>query len=167
MRAHARARRQTDRGVHHGSGPRYTHLLDPSFPQRLAVRMRGGRALSAYRRVPPVNEPVTTARFSALYGFWYPHCRDDHSFVRVLMHQMLGIVLAMRAIRKVNSSAQLIQTDDLGFTTTPRIFSIRPTLRNSRRWLSFDLLTGRVMQVILCGIPARQRGERAGTGGLH
>ena len=93
----------------------------------------------------PVNEPVTTARFSALYGFWYPHCRDDRSFVRVLMHQMLGIVLAMRAIRKVNSSAQLIQTDDLGFTTTPSHLQYQADFENSRRWLSFDLLTGRVM----------------------
>ena len=132
--------------VHHGSGPRYTHLLDPSFPQRLAEY-----ACAVAERYPhidaytPVNEPVTTARFSALYGFWYPHCRDDRSFVRVLMHQMLGIVLAMRAIRKVNSSAQLIQTDDLGFTTTPSHLQYQADFENSRRWLSFDLLTGRVM----------------------
>ena len=132
MRAHARAHVKPIVGlVHHGSGPRYTHLLDPSFPQRLAEYARAVAEryphIDAYT---PVNEPVTTARFSALYGFWYPHCRDDRSFVRALMHQMLGIVLAMRAIRKVNSSAQLIQTDDLGLHHhSPRIFSIRPTLK--------------------------------------
>ena len=27
-------------GLVHGSGPRYTHLLDPSFPQRLAEYAR-------------------------------------------------------------------------------------------------------------------------------
>ena len=34
------------------------------------------------RRYTPVNEPLTTARFSALYGLWYPHVRDDAAFLR-------------------------------------------------------------------------------------
>jgi aspartyl/glutamyl-tRNA(Asn/Gln) amidotransferase C subunit len=33
----------------------------------------------------PVNEPLTTARFSGLYGVWYPHARDDRSFARMLI----------------------------------------------------------------------------------
>jgi dTDP-4-dehydrorhamnose reductase len=34
------------------------------------------------RDYTPVNEPLTTARFSGLYGVWYPHHRNTHSFVR-------------------------------------------------------------------------------------
>jgi dTDP-4-dehydrorhamnose reductase len=55
--------------VHHGSGPRSTSLLDSSFPERLAAYAR-----AVAERYPwvdgytPVNEPLTTARFSALYG---------------------------------------------------------------------------------------------------
>ena len=30
----------------------------------------------------PVNEPVTTARFSGLYGHWYPHLCDFGTFMR-------------------------------------------------------------------------------------
>ena len=45
----------------------------------------------------PVNEPLTTARFSGLYGHWYPHARDDATFVRALLNQCRAIVLAMRA----------------------------------------------------------------------
>lgn len=131
--------------IHHGSGPRYTNLLDSLFPTRLAEYARAVAEryphIDAYT---PVNEPVTTARFSALYGFWYPHCRDDRSFVRALMHQVLGTVLAMREIRKVNSGARLIQTDDLGHTTTPARLRYQADFENSRRWLSFDLLTGHV-----------------------
>ena len=132
--------------VHHGSGPRYTQLLDPGFPQLLANYARAVAErypdIDAYT---PVNEPVTTARFSALYGFWYPHHRDDRSFVRTLIHQMQGTVLAMQEIRKVNPRARLIQTDDLGYTTTPARLRYQAAFENSRRWLSFDLLVGRVV----------------------
>ena len=131
--------------VHHGSGPRYTNLLDPLFPQRLAEYARAVAEryphIDAYT---PVNEPVTTARFSGLYGFWYPHCRDDRSFVRALINQMSATVLAMRGDSQGQSSAQLIQTDDLGYTTTPPHLQYQADFENARRWLSFDLLTGRV-----------------------
>ena len=57
--------------VHHGSGPRETSLLDPRFPERLAEYARAVAErypwVDAYT---PVNEPLTTARFSALYGHW-------------------------------------------------------------------------------------------------
>ena len=99
----------------------------------------------------PVNEPVTTARFSALYGLWYPHHRDDRSFVRAVLNQMLGTALAMQEIRKINPDARLIQTDDLGYTTTPPRLRYQADFENTRRWLSFDLLTGRVTRVTHCG----------------
>lgn len=131
--------------LHHGSGPPDTHLLDPAFAQRLA-----DYAASVARRYPeidaytPVNEPLTTARFSGLYGLWYPHRCDDRALVRALLNQMRGTVLAMRAIRKVNPSAQLVQTEDLGHVnSTPRLL-YQARFENHRRWLSFDLLCGRV-----------------------
>src|SRR5215212_2872815 len=101
--------------LHHGSGPHYTDLLDPLFPEKLAHY-----ASLVARRYPwvsdytPVNEPLTTARFSGLYGHWYPHGRDNGAFARALVNQLRGTVLAMRAIREVNPSARLVQTDDLG-----------------------------------------------------
>ena len=55
--------------VHHGSGPRYTSLLDPNFPELLARHAE--RVAARYPWVEmftPVNEPLTTARFSGLYG---------------------------------------------------------------------------------------------------
>lgn len=131
--------------LHHGSGPAWTDLLDPDFPELLA-----GYAGAVAQRYPhidawtPVNEPLTTARFSALYGLWYPHRRDDASFVRALLNQLRGTVLAMHAIRKVNPSAQLVQTEDLGFVTSSPSLAYQAEFENLRRWLGFDLLTGRV-----------------------
>jgi dTDP-4-dehydrorhamnose reductase len=131
--------------IHHGSGPRYTNLLDPLFARRLAEYARAvAERYPHIEAYTPVNEPMTTARFSGLYGFWYPHCRDDRSFVRALINQMSATVIAMREIRNVNPNAQLIQTDDLGYTTTPTHLQYQADFENERRWLSFDLLTGRV-----------------------
>jgi dTDP-4-dehydrorhamnose reductase len=131
--------------VHHGSGPAWTDLLDPEFPRKLAEYAR-----AVAERYPfidawtPVNEPLTTARFSALYGVWYPHKRDDRSFVRALLNQVQGTVLAMQAIRDVNPRAQLVQTDDLGYIESSPSLRYQAEFENQRRWLGFDLLCGRV-----------------------
>ncbi|MDB5750804.1 MAG: putative b-glycosidase, Glycoside Hydrolase Family 1 [Ramlibacter sp.] len=131
--------------VHHGSGPAWTNLLDPRFPEHLADY--AGAVAERYPHLDaytPVNEPLTTARFSALYGHWYPHRRDDASFVRALLNQIRGTVLAMRRVRAVNPRAQLVQTEDLGFATSSPRLAYQARFENLRRWLSFDLLAGRV-----------------------
>ncbi len=133
--------------VHHGSGPRSTSLIDPDFPAKLAQYARAVAErypwLDAYT---PINEPLTTARFSGLYGLWYPHGRDDRTFARVLLAECRAVVLAMQAIRAVNPSAQLIQTDDLGKTWSTPLLAYQADFENERRWLAFDLLHGRVDQ---------------------
>lgn len=131
--------------VHHGSGPLDTSLVDPAFPERLA---QFARAVSD--RYPwvthytPVNEPLTTARFSGLYGHWYPHGRDDLTFLRALLIQCRGVALSMQAIRQVNPDAQLVQTEDMGKTFSTPLLAYQAELENQRRWLSLDLLCGRV-----------------------
>jgi dTDP-4-dehydrorhamnose reductase len=131
--------------VHHGSGPRETSLIDPAFPEKLAAF-----AHAVAQRYPwvshytPVNEPLTTARFSGLYGHWYPHMRDDWMFVKALLHQCRAIALSMQAIRQVNSQAQLVQTEDLGKIFSTPLLAYQAQFENDRRWLSLDLLCGRV-----------------------
>ncbi len=131
--------------VHHGSGPKYTSLVDPAFPEKLATfaRMVADRYpwIDCYT---PVNEPLTTARFSGLYGHWYPHGRDDLTFARALLNQCQAIALSMQAIRKVNPNAQLVQTDDLGQIYSTPLLAYQAELENERRFLSFDLLCGRL-----------------------
>jgi dTDP-4-dehydrorhamnose reductase len=131
--------------LHHGSGPRYTNLLDPLFATLFA---RYARAFATrypwVQRYTPINEPLTTARFSGLYGHWYPHRRDDRSFVRAVLNQCRAIVLAMREIRRVNPDAELIQTDDVGFTSSTPQLAYQARFDNERRWLAWDLLCGRV-----------------------
>ena len=131
--------------VHHGSGPRYTDLLDPDFPKKLADY--AARVADNYpwiERWTPVNEPLTTARFSGLYGHWYPHGRSYRSFLRALVNQCCGIVEAMRAIRERIPNARLIQTEDLGKTFATPPLRHQAVHENGRRWLSLDLLCGKI-----------------------
>jgi len=131
--------------LHHGSGPRYTNLLDQGFAPLLARYAR-----AAAERYPwvedwtPVNEPLTTARFSALYGHWHPHVTDERLFWAALLNQIDGVRLAMREIRRVNCAARLIQTEDLGRTYATRAVAHQAEFDNARRWMTWDLLAGRV-----------------------
>ena len=131
--------------VHHGSGPSYTSLLDPKFPEKLATY-----AGAVARRFPwvsaytPVNEPLTTARFSCLYGHWYPHDRAPINFARAVLSQCRATILAIRSIRAVNPAAQLVQTEDLGQTFSTPTLAYQADFENERRWLTFDLLCGRI-----------------------
>lgn len=131
--------------IHHGSGPLYTSLVADDF-----VALFTDYAAAAAERYPwiedwtPVNEPLTTARFSALYGFWYPHARDERVFWTTLFNQIDATRGAMTAIRRVNPAARLVQTEDLGhYYATPELADVAEHY-NHRRWLTWDLLAGRV-----------------------
>jgi len=150
---------------HHGSGPHYTSLLDDNFAPGLA---RHAAAVAA--RYPwvddytPVNEPLTTARFSAMYGFWYPHAQDETAFWMALLNETDATRLAMRAIRTVNPAARLVQTDDLGFCHASPPLQHVADFQNERRWMGWDLLCGAVIpghtlwdRLVACGLENRLR----------
>ena len=133
--------------VHHGSGPRSTDVLDEEWPTRLAAY--AARVAERYPWIDtwvPVNEPLTTARFACLYGHWYPHHRDIGDMARALVIQCEGIAAAMRAIRAVNPAALLMVTEDLGKTFATKPLWHQARHENRRRWLSLDLLTGRLQR---------------------
>ena len=75
--------------VHHGSGPIHACVSDPSFANEIEKF-----ALTVAQKFPwieyytPINEPLTTARFCGLYGFWYPHGRDAKTFTEILLNEM-------------------------------------------------------------------------------
>ena len=87
---------------------------------------------------------MTTARFSGLYGHWYPHRRDDRSFANMVFNECRATALTMEAIRATTPLAELIQTEDAGTTYATPPLRNQAEFENHRRWLSFDLLLGRV-----------------------
>lgn len=131
--------------LHHGYGPAWTGILDPDFPKYLA-----DYAYTVAERYPwitaytPINEPLTTARFSGLYGHWYPHAQNARTFIELFLAQCTGIVESMRSIREATPAAQLIQTEDLGRVTGTDSLQYQCDFENERRWLTWDTLTGKL-----------------------
>jgi dTDP-4-dehydrorhamnose reductase len=131
--------------LHHGSGPVHTSLLDEKFPEELAAyAYKVAEKFPWLDHYTPVNEPLTTARFSGLYGFWYPHHKNELSFVKMLLNQLKATVLSMRAIRLINPAAKLVQTEDLTKTHSTDQLSYQASFENKRRWLTYDVLCGKV-----------------------
>lgn len=131
--------------VHHGSGPAHTSLVSDDFPDKLAAYAKAFASRFPWvKYYTPVNEPLTTARFSGLYGHWYPHGTDNTTFLKALAIQCKAIILSMQAIRSVNPAAELIQTEDFCKTFSTDLLSYQADFENTRRWLSLDFLTGRV-----------------------
>ena len=149
--------------VHHGSGPAGTHLLDPRFVDGLAAYAAAfAERYPWVRQYTPINEPLTTARFAGLYGHWYPHRRDDRAFVAALVTQCRAIAAAMAAIREHVPNAALVQTEDAGSVRSTAAVAAQAAFENHRRWLSLDLITGRVgvqhpLWQYLCDAGADQR----------
>ena len=130
--------------IHHGSGPPGTDLLADDFAEGLARHAALAAARYPWvRDWTPVNEPLTTARFSALYGHWYPHRRDEAAFWHALVGQIEATAAAMAAIRAIIPDARLIQTEDLGHTGSTRELRDQADFDNERRWASWDMLAGR------------------------
>jgi dTDP-4-dehydrorhamnose reductase len=131
--------------LHHGSGPAFTDLSCPHFADYFACY-----AQKVAERFPwiefytPINEPLTTARFSGLYGHWYPHGKDPLGFLQMLLNETKATVLAMKAIKRVNPDARLVQTEDLAKIHSSPELSYQADFENHRRWLSIDLLCGKV-----------------------
>jgi dTDP-4-dehydrorhamnose reductase len=131
--------------LHHGNGPRHTELTAPDFvPKFVAFATRVAERYPWLDAYTPINEPLTTARFCGLYGLWHPHAREHQVFARILLNQITAIRLAMRAIRQVNPAARLIQTEDLAKAHSTPALAYQARHENARRWLTLDLLTGRV-----------------------
>ena len=131
--------------LHHGFGPGDADPLARGWPEAF-----GRYAGSVAARAPegasylPVNEPLTTARFGGLYGWWPPYARDPETFAGLLLAECHAYLEAARAIRAVRPAARIVVNEDLGRTyASPRCRSIAAR-HNERRWLGFDLVTGRV-----------------------
>ena len=131
--------------LHHGSGPSFTSLAHDNFAEELAAyATKVATEFPWLEYYTPVNEPLTTARFSGLYGCWFPHHKDAVSFAKMLLNQLKGIVLSMQAIRKINKNAKLVQTEDLAKIHSTPILQYQADFENERRWLTYDILCGKL-----------------------
>ena len=131
--------------VHHGSGPIFVNFFDGSFEEGVAnYAQLVAKKFPWLEYYTPINEPLTTARFCGLYGHWYPHEVNTLSFYKILLSELRATIMAMRAIREITPNAKLIQTEDLAKAYSTPLLKYQADLENHRRWISYDLLCGRV-----------------------
>ena len=149
--------------LHHGFGPAGADPRDPAWPAAFGHYARAvAERLPAVRSFLPINEPLTTARFGGLYGWWSPYARDADAFAALVVAQAEAYVAAARAIRGVRPDARLLLNEDIGATFSTPSLAPLAALHNERRWLTFDLLTGMVdrshpLWATLAGTRARRR----------
>lgn len=135
--------------LHHGSGPFYTSLVDPRFPELFADYAEAtARRFPWITRWSPINEPLTTARFATLYGHWYPNGILDHqAFGRALVNQLRAFALAAERIREVVPHATFLLTDDLQRYVAGDEAARRYAAHCQERvFLSCELLQGRIVE---------------------
>ena len=112
--------------------------VSPTSPERSPGGIRGSP--TGRRSTSPSRRPASRAST----GTGIRTRNDDPAFVTMLLNEVKATILAMRAIREVNPDARLIQTEDFGRTGGTRPLHEQVSFENERRWLTFDLLCGRV-----------------------
>ena len=150
--------------LHHGYGPAGRSAADPDFVEAFAAYAgKVARHFPWIESYLPINEPLTTSRFGGLYGWWPPHAQSRQAFAVLIVQQCLAIRAAIRAIRAVRPGAKLYVNEDGGKTYGTEAMRDQIAWNNDRRWLTFDLLTGRVgrehpLHSYLYGVRAVRRG---------
>ena len=93
----------------------------------------------------PLNEPIVTALYCGQRGLWPPYLRGDGGYVTVLLHTIEGIVRTAAALRDANPEAILVHVEASGLSRTARedLHAVAQE-EQSRAFVSYDLLTGRV-----------------------
>jgi beta-glucosidase/6-phospho-beta-glucosidase/beta-galactosidase/glycosyltransferase involved in cell wall biosynthesis len=120
---------------------------DVEFPEALerlagAIATRYGDRIDSFC---PFNEPLITALFSGDFGFWPPYSRRWRGYMPVLSRIAQATLRATRAIRRAAPDAQIVLCDSCEHHHTHEA-DLEPDveLRNLRRFLMLDLVTGRV-----------------------
>ena len=155
--------------LHHGSGPRTTHLLDPAFPEHSRPTQRRWRP-----GIPGFKTIRLSMNRSRLPGS--VRCMELVSasagrsrVCQALLHEVCATVLGMARIREITPAARLIQTEDAGRTYSTPTLTKQAEFENHRRWLTFDFLTGVCPRLSSLGLADRTvaRVARSCTGCLE
>ncbi len=133
---------------------------DVDFPaalERFATEF-GKRYSGRVQSVCPLNEPLITTFFAGDVGLWPPHGRSMQSYMVVLARVAQGLSRAIKALRSTMSKVEIVLCDALEFTraesechkvASPELIKLIENdiiLRNDRRHIVLDLITGRVDQ---------------------
>ncbi|TYB71321.1 family 1 glycosylhydrolase [Nonomuraea sp. PA05] len=117
----------------------------PDYPLRVAEY--GAAVAERYRDrlsiFTPMNEPLLTARFCGLSGYWPPYLTGDDGFVRLLNALAAGIVRTQHAIAEVSPEASFVHVEVSARYESDTESEELEWLRHSAYAVE-DLVTGRV-----------------------
>lgn len=93
----------------------------------------------------PLNEPIVTALFCGQRGLWPPYLRSESGYVQILLQVIEGIIQTSAALLSVDPEIVLVHVEATGLSRTARE-DLHAVAREeqSRTFLAYDLLTGRV-----------------------
>jgi beta-glucosidase len=93
----------------------------------------------------PLNEPIVTALYCGQRGLWPPYLRSEGGYVHILLQAIEGIIETSAALKSVNPEMVLVHVEATGLSRTARedLHAVAQE-EQSRTFLPFDLLTGRV-----------------------
>ena len=130
---------------------------DVDFPAALEnfSRAFGRRYAGVVCSVCPINEPLITAFFCGDVGLWPPHGHGLMSYTTILSRVSQALSRSIRALRETMPDVEIVLCDALEFARAkPDSCGENPDLlkrieedvllRNHRRHVVLDLITGRV-----------------------
>jgi beta-glucosidase/6-phospho-beta-glucosidase/beta-galactosidase len=93
----------------------------------------------------PLNEPIVTALFCGQRGLWPPYLRSESGYVQIILQVIEGIIETSAALLSIDPNLILVHVEATGLSRTARE-DLHAVAREeqSRTFLAYDLLTGRV-----------------------
>lgn len=120
-------------------------FLNSEYPERVAAYSRAvaERYSDIWTDFTPLNEPLINAIYCGETGTWPPYLRGQDGFVKIMMQLARGMVRTQQEIAAVQPDARFVHVD-AGFRWDGDISPLPLEMLKERRFLSLDLITGRV-----------------------
>ncbi|MDQ6671657.1 MAG: family 1 glycosylhydrolase [Chloroflexota bacterium] len=122
-------------------------FASPEYPQAVSsyARAFAERYAQLVRWYTPLNEPLVNAEWCGLRGRWPPYLRGERGHIRLMLQLADGILATVAAIQSVQPDAIMVHVEATGLAraASPDLASVA-SADQSRRFLMYDLITGRV-----------------------
>jgi beta-glucosidase/6-phospho-beta-glucosidase/beta-galactosidase len=117
------------------------------YPQ--AVAAYAAAFAERYKRLvrwyTPLNEPFVNALLCGKRRRWPPYLQGDRGYVRVMLQLVRGMIQTVHAIKEIDASARMVHVEAAGLSRAATEDLQASAFEDQhRRYLSYDLLTGKV-----------------------
>ncbi|MEW9032027.1 MAG: family 1 glycosylhydrolase [Planifilum fimeticola] len=122
-------------------------FLNPSYPEWVSAYARAfaERYAGRIRMFTPVNEPFIHAEFCGRTGRWPPEATGDRGFILLMKNIAKGAIRTVQALREAIPDSVMVHVEATGWFVAEGA-PVEASIKHEwhRRFLYFDLITGRV-----------------------